>query len=43
MAPVEGFFFGRLRTEDRKAIRRLLVKSPPGLRNTRQALERAIR
>jgi hypothetical protein len=40
---VEGFFFRRLRTEDGKRIGRLLVKSPPGLRNTRQAIERAIR
>ena len=28
---VEGFFFRRLRTEDGTRIRRLLVKSPPGL------------
>jgi hypothetical protein len=27
---VEGFFFRRLRSEDRKAIQRLLVKRPPG-------------
>ena len=32
---VEGFFFRRLTTEDGKAIRRLVVKSPPGLRETR--------
>jgi hypothetical protein len=40
---VEGFFFRRLRTEDGKLTWRLLVKSPPGLRNTRQVIERAIR
>jgi hypothetical protein len=40
---VERFFFRRLRTEDGKRVGRLLVKSPPGLRNTRQAIERAIR
>jgi hypothetical protein len=40
---VEGFFFRRLRTEDGKRIRRLLVKSPLGLGNTRQAIEWAIR
>jgi|SRR5271165_38312 len=39
---VEGFFFRRLRTEDGKAIRRLLVKSPPGLGKTRQAVHWAI-
>src|SRR5215470_3365421 len=39
---VEGFFFRRLRTEDGKTIRRLLVKSPPGLGKTRQAIEWAI-
>ena len=31
---VEGFFFRRLTTEDGKAIRRLVVKSPPGLGET---------
>ena len=40
---VEGFFFRRLRTEDGKRIGRLLVKSPPGLGKTRQAIEWAIR
>jgi hypothetical protein len=39
---VEGFFFRRLRTEDSKTIRRLLVKSPPGLGKTREAIEWAI-
>jgi hypothetical protein len=40
---VEGFFFRRLRTEDGKPIRHLLVKSPPGLGKTTQAIEWAIR
>jgi hypothetical protein len=40
---VEGFFFWRLKTEAGKAIRRLLIKSPPGLGKTRQAIEWAIR
>jgi hypothetical protein len=40
---VEGFFFRRLRTEDGKRIRRLLVKSPPGLGKTREAIHWAIR
>ena len=40
---VEGFFFRRLRTEDGKRISRLLVKSPPGLGKTREAIEWAIR
>jgi hypothetical protein len=35
---VEGFFFRRLRTEDGKPIRRRLVKSPPGLGKTREAI-----
>jgi hypothetical protein len=39
---VEEFFFRRLRTEDGKRIRRLLVKSPLGLGKTRQAIEWAI-
>jgi hypothetical protein len=39
---VEGFFFRRLRTEDGKRIRRLLVKSPPGLGKT-QAIKWTIR
>jgi hypothetical protein len=39
---VEGFFFRRLRTEDGKRIRRLLVKSPPGLGKTREAIDWAI-
>jgi hypothetical protein len=39
---VEGFFFRRLRTEDGKRIERLLVKSPPGLGKTREAIEWAI-
>jgi len=40
---VEGFFFRRLKGEDGKRIGRLLVKSPPGLGKTRQAIEWAIR
>jgi hypothetical protein len=39
---VEGFFFRRLRTEDGKRVGRLLVKSPPGLGKTREAIEWAI-
>ena len=40
---VEGFFVRRLRTADGKRIGRLLVKSPPGLGKTTQAIEWAIR
>jgi hypothetical protein len=40
---VEGFFFRRLRSEDHKRISRLLVKSPPGLGKTREAMHWAIR
>lgn len=40
---VEGFFFHRLRTEDGNRIRRMLVKSPPGLGKTREAIDWAIR
>jgi hypothetical protein len=40
---VEGFFFRRLKSKDGKRIRRLLVKSPPGLGKTRQAIDWAIR
>jgi hypothetical protein len=40
---VEGFFFRRLRTEDGERIGRLLVKSPPGLGKTREAIKWAIR
>jgi hypothetical protein len=40
---VEGFFFRRLRTEDGKRVGRLLLKSPPGLGKTTQAVEFAIR
>jgi hypothetical protein len=40
---VEGFFSQRLRTDDGKRIRRLLVKSPPGLGKTTKAIEYAIR
>jgi hypothetical protein len=40
---VEGFFFRRLRTEDGKRIQRLLVKNPPGLGKTREAIDWAIR
>jgi hypothetical protein len=36
---VEGFFFRRLKGEDGKHIRRLLVKSPPGLGKTREAIQ----
>jgi hypothetical protein len=39
---VEGFFFRRLRSEDRKVIRRLLVRSPPGLGKTREVIDWAI-
>jgi hypothetical protein len=42
-AIVEGFFFRRLRTEDGKRIRRLLIKSPPGLGKTKEAMEWATR
>jgi hypothetical protein len=35
---VEGFFFRRLKGEDGKHIRRLLVRSPPGLGKTREAI-----
>jgi hypothetical protein len=40
---VEGFFFRRLKGGDGKHIRRLLVKSPPGLGKTREAVDWAIR
>jgi len=40
---VEGFFFRQLRADDRKRVGRLLVKSPPGLGKTTQAIEYAIR
>jgi hypothetical protein len=40
---VEEFFFRRLRTEDGKRIRQLLVKSPPGLGKTKEAMEWATR
>jgi ATP/maltotriose-dependent transcriptional regulator MalT len=36
---VEGFFFRRLRTEDGTRIRRLLVKSPPGLGKTTEVID----
>ena len=39
---VEGFFFRRLKGEDGKHIRRLLVKSPPGLGKTREAIDWAV-
>jgi hypothetical protein len=39
---VEGFFFRRLKTEDGRQVGRLLVKSPPGLGKTREAIEWAI-
>jgi hypothetical protein len=35
---VEGFFFRRLSGEDGKGIRRLLVKSPPGLTTSTEAI-----
>ena len=40
---VEGFFYRGLRAEDGTRIRRLLIKSAPGLGKTKQALEWAIR
>jgi hypothetical protein len=40
---VEGFFFRRLKGEDGKHIWRLLVKSPPGLGKTREAIDWAVR
>jgi hypothetical protein len=40
---VEQFFFRRLRTEHSKPIGRLLIKSPPGLGKTTQAIKCAIR
>ena len=36
---VEGFFFRRLKAEDGKRIGRLLIKSPPGLGKTREAID----
>jgi hypothetical protein len=39
---VEGFFFRRLKGEDGRHIRRLLVKSPPGLGKTREAIDWAV-
>lgn len=41
-AIIEGFFFRRLTTEDGKRIQRLLVKSPPGLGKTREAIASAV-
>jgi hypothetical protein len=41
-AIIEGFFFRRLKGEDGKHIRRLLVKSPPGLGKTREAIDWAV-
>jgi hypothetical protein len=40
---VEGFFFRQLKAEDGGHVRRLLVKSPPGLGKTREAIDWAIR
>ena len=40
---VEGFFFRRLTAGDGKRVGRLLVKSPPGLGKTREAIHWAIR
>jgi hypothetical protein len=40
---VEGFFLRRLRAEDGMRVGRLLIKSPPGLGKTTQAIECAIR
>jgi hypothetical protein len=39
---VEGFFSRRLRTNDGKRVERQLVRSPPGLGKTREAVEWAI-
>jgi hypothetical protein len=39
---VKGFFSWRLKGEDGKHIRRLLVKSPPGLGKTREAIASAV-
>jgi hypothetical protein len=39
---VEGFFFRRLKNNAGKRVKRLLVKSPPGLGKTREAIEWAI-
>jgi hypothetical protein len=39
---VEGFFFRRVRGEGGKQVGRLLVKSPPGLGKTREAIHWAI-
>ena len=36
---VVGFFFRRLTGEDGKPVRQLLVKSPPGLGKTKEAME----
>ena len=35
---IEGFFIRRLRTEDGRRVERLLIKSPPGLGKTREAI-----
>jgi hypothetical protein len=40
---VEGFFFRRLTGEDGKPVRQLLVRSPPGLGKTKEAMEWATR
>jgi hypothetical protein len=39
---VERFFFRRLKGGDGKHIGRLLVKSPPGLGKTREAIDWAV-
>jgi hypothetical protein len=39
---IEGFCFRRLKGEDGKHIRRLLVKTPPGLGKTREAIDWAV-
>jgi hypothetical protein len=39
---VEGFFFRRLRAGDARRVGRLLVKSPPGLGKTREAIHWAM-
>jgi hypothetical protein len=39
----QGFFFWQLRSEDGKAVKHLLVKSPPGLGKTTEAIKWAIR
>jgi hypothetical protein len=40
---VEQFFYRGLKADDGTRIRRLLIKSPPGLGKTKQAIEWAVR